>query len=312
MAMAMSKKLQDIRKKIDALDDKIHDVLMQRAELIEDIAAEKRKAGLQFVHPAREAQMIRRLLARHKGALPQAAIVRIWRELVGAVSLLQAGLKVSVYVEEDNTAIWDHAKAYFGSVVSMQKLSSPLVALASVREGESSFAVLPWPQDNEENAWWTFLFNQENDEIKIVCALPYGSIEGQTSDPHSKALVISAINFDESGQDHSFIALEIDQSVSRGRLVDALKELDFEPLGMTSITQADAAGHSMHLIEVDDYLDEHDERLKEFTAKFEEFQARCKAIGGYPVPPVYRKSDVPVIENSMPAPPDNKKTGTDD
>lgn len=305
----MSKKLTDIRKKIDTLDNKIHDVLMQRAELIDDIAAEKRKHNLQFVHPAREAQMIRRLLERHQGVLPQAAIVRIWRELVGAVSLLQTGLKVSVFMKNDNMTIWDNAKAYFGSVVSMQKLSSPLVALSSVREGESSFAVLGWPEDNEDNAWWVHLFHQDPSDIKIVCALPYGSIEGQTNDPANKALVISKINFDESGHDHSFLALEIDRSVSRGRIVDVLKELDFEPLGVTSITNADSEGHSMHMVELDDYIAEDDVRLTEFMSKFEEFDARCKVLGGYPVPPVYSKSDVPAVETSIPSlPSENKRT----
>lgn len=282
----MSKKLQDIRKKIDALDNKIHDVLMQRAELIDDIAEEKRKNNLQFVHPSREAQMIRRLLARHKGSLPEAAIVRIWRELVGAVSLLQTGLKVTVAAPEGNTLLWDHSKAYFGSVVSMQKLSSPLVAVSSVREGESSFAVVPWPRDNEENAWWTYLMDPEN-EIKIVCAFPYGTVEGSPEDLENKALVISKINFDSSGEDHSFVALEVDRSVSRGRIVDVLKELAFEPLSVTSITNADDEGHSLHLIEVDDYLSDDDPRLEEFSQKFDSFQARVKALGGYPVPPEF-------------------------
>jgi chorismate mutase/prephenate dehydratase len=297
----MSKKLQEIRKKIDELDNKIHDVLMQRAELIEDIAAEKRKKNLQFVHPAREAQMIRRLMARHEGALPEAAIVRIWRELVGAVSLLQTGLKVSVYAEGENPLLWDYAKSYFGSVVTMQRLSSPLTAISSVREGESSFAVLPWPRDDEENAWWTYLLYEQ--DLKIVCALPYGQIEGDTSDPLNRGLVVSKINFDDSGEDHSFIALEVDQSVSRGRIVSVLQELGFDVLGITTKSRAGAVGHSMHLIEVDDYLDQQDERLEKFRAKFDEQEGRCAALGGYPVPPVYRKLNMFSVGKALPRAP---------
>lgn len=306
----MSKKLQDIRKKIDSLDHKIHDVLMQRAELINDIAEEKRRSGLQFVHPAREAQMIRRLLERHKGSLPEAAIVRIWRELVGAVSLLQTGLKVSVAAPEGNTLLWDHSKAYFGSVVTMQKLSSPLVALASIREGESSFAVLPWPQDNEQPSWWTYLMAPDS-EIKIVCALPYGTVENQPEDAANKALVISKINFDPSGVDHSFVALEVDRSVSRARIVDVLKELEFEPLGITSITNADDEGHSMHLIELDDYVAEDDARLEEFAQKFDEFDGRTKALGGYPVPPEFHEGEFKTGEPEPLTAPPSKMTGTE-
>lgn len=301
----MSKKLQEIRKKIDTLDNKIHDVLMQRAELIDGVAEEKRKAGLQFVHPAREAQMIRRLLKRHKGSLPQAAIVKIWRELVGAVSLLQTGLKISVYIEEGRNLIWDYAKEYFGSVISMQRLTSPLVVLSSVREGESSFGVLPWPKDNEENAWWTYLMAPDC-EIRIVCALPYGSIEGQHPDSENKALVISKINFDPSGEDHSFVALDVDQSISRGRIVDLFKEEGLELLSITSIMKADTDGHGMHLVEVNDYLAEDDKRLAEFATKFEDQTARCKVVGGYPVPPTYKTDDVPNVETPMPNAPETE------
>lgn len=77
-----SKELDEIRKKIDELDTRIHDTLKERAELVLKIGEEKRKNNIEIVQPAREAQMIRRLLSKHKGALPEMAVVRIWRELV--------------------------------------------------------------------------------------------------------------------------------------------------------------------------------------------------------------------------------------
>src|SRR5476649_492790 len=111
----MSKTVDEIRKTIDGMDNTIHDLLMQRAELVLKIGEEKRKNNVQVVQPDREIIMLRRLLARHKGPLPKEAVVRIWRELVGAVSLLQTGLKVAVAVPDDQSGIvyWDMAKDYF-------------------------------------------------------------------------------------------------------------------------------------------------------------------------------------------------------
>lgn len=282
----MSKKLLDFRKKIDALDNKIHEALLQRVEIVEKIAELKRSESLDFVQPSREAQMIRRVLSQHKSTLPQAAIVRIWRELVGAMSMKQTGLKVAVCLENDNIKIWDYARSYFGSVVPMQKVSDPIMAIASVREDDVSFAVLPWPHDYEGQSWWAHLLCQESD-IRIVGALPYGNIKGELSDPDNKAVIISKVKFEPSGEDHSFIALDIDQNVSRGRIVDALKELGFEPLGITSDLQRGAQGNSVHLVEVNDYLDAGDDRLARLAEKFDEQFARCAVLGGYPVPPVY-------------------------
>ena len=44
-----SQTLDDIRQKIDALDNRIHDTLMERADLVLKIGEEKRKKGIQIV-----------------------------------------------------------------------------------------------------------------------------------------------------------------------------------------------------------------------------------------------------------------------
>lgn len=284
----MSKSIEKIRKKIDALDNQIHEALQKRVELVEEIAAVKRKSKVDFVQPAREAQLIRRVLERHQSKLPPAAIVRVWRELVGAMCLLQTGLKVAVSMEEENLKLWDYARAYFGSVITMQKFSNPLVAIAAVREGDMSFAVLPWPQDEDQNPWWMYLMNNEVN-IKIVAALPYGSVEGEVNDVAHKGLIISKVAFDPSGDDHSFIALDIQPGVSRARIVDVLKSLGFEPLSITSKPPTEEQGHSLHLVEVNDYLAVDDPRLAEIEAKFEDHMVTCSALGGYPVPPLYQR-----------------------
>lgn len=293
----MSKKLQQIRKKIDSLDNKIHDVLMERAQLIDDIAAEKRKNNLQFVHPAREAQMIRRLLDRHTGSLPPAAIVRIWRELVGAVSLMQTGLKISVVHAPEQPDIWDISKNYFGSVVSMQRLPTPLAAIGSVREGESSFAVLPWPEDHVQNAWWHTLETNPDHQIKIVCALPYGAQTDLSLHASHKALVIAKIDFTPSGKDRSFLSISLNQDISRARILETLKEENFEPLTIYTQAKGLETGMISHLVEVKDHLDQQDERLETLNKAFETsqgdgFKGVFTALGGYPVPPVYDSKNV--------------------
>jgi chorismate mutase-like protein len=163
----MSAKLDDIRKKIDSLDNQIHDLLMERADLIMGVTEEKKKNNIPVVQPAREAVMIRRLLGRHRGPLPEAAIVGIWRELVGAVSLLQTGLKVAVSSAPTEAYCWDMAKNYFGTVLPMTKGMNSLMAVSSVRENESNFAVVPWPQDGEKAPWWPFLMNQKDENPSI-------------------------------------------------------------------------------------------------------------------------------------------------
>lgn len=285
----MSKTVDNVRKKIDALDNQIHDLLMERADLVLKIGEVKRKNKIQVVQPDREAVMIRRLLSRHKGPLPREAIVRIWRELVGAVSLLQTGLKVVVSVPDDHRGLiyWDMAKDYFSSVLPMQKASNALGALAAVRENEATFAVLPWPEDSETNPWWHFMLSETGDDaLRITARLPLGDRSQSEANPEFRALVVSRGRFETSNDDRSFLMFDLDADVSRARLVDAIRHVGLEPLGVFTAAANDDASRR-YLVEVDNYIAQDDEMIQKVLDHIDSADGRGLCLGGYPVPPVY-------------------------
>jgi chorismate mutase/prephenate dehydratase len=294
----MSQKLDEIRKKIDALDNQIHDLLMERADLIIGVTEEKKKNNIPVVQPAREAVMVRRLLGRHRGPLPEATIVGIWRELVGAVSLLQTGLKVAVSAAPNEGFCWDMARSYFGTVLPMVRSTNSLMAISAVRENDSNFAVVPWPQDGDKAPWWPFLVNQKEDRMRIVTALPYGSSSALNT-IRDRALIVSKTDFAPSGDDRSFIALEIDGAISRAKINDVFKSAGLELLSINTLPSTGA--RTSHLIEVNGYIADNDSQLPRLDEKFGS-NAKCVAIGGYPVPPMFK-----VVEKETSA---EKKTGT--
>ena len=296
----MSKTVDEIRRQIDSLDDQIHDLLMKRAGLVVRIGEEKRKNSVQVIQPAREIVMIRRLLGRHEGLLPKEAIVRIWRELVGAVSLLQKGLKVTVTVPDDNSGLiyWDMAKDYFSSVLPMAKAASPLVTLGMVREGEATFGVIPWPSDGAANPWWKFLLDEGGEApMRVVARLPLGDRSRESANPEFRGLVIARLKFEDSGDDRSCLALELDHSISRGRIADQARDIGLEPRSLYSCKMGEGRTNA-HFLEVDGYVAVNDERLKILLSKLGgEEGGKCICVGGYPVPPVY---DDKVGKNAMP------------
>jgi chorismate mutase-like protein len=302
-----SQELDDIRKKIDALDDRIHDTLMERAELVLKIGEEKRKKNIQVVQPAREARMIRRLLTRHKGVLPQMAVVRIWRELVGAVSLLQTGLKVAVSAPEAKADYWDLARDYFGSCLPMQKFGSPLSAISAVREGKSTFAVVPWPENEETQPWWVYLGDNAQETLNIIIRLPHGD-DPASQHPDERALVVSKAGFDDSGDDRSFLLIQCNQKVSRGRIVDVAKKLGMEALSLASSRTTMVEQPCFHLVEVNTYLNNADPRVAKFADTLEDDYARVTAVGGYPVPPIYSRNIEPnkSSDSTLKGPPADK------
>lgn len=285
----MSQSLEEIRREIDALDHQVHDLLMKRAELIVKVTEAKRRNQMHTVQPEREAMMIRRLLARHTGVLPREAIARIWRELVGAVSLVQTGLKATVTVPPDSKGLlyWDMAKDYFSSVLPMQKSETAQSALAAVREGEVTFAVVPWPELEDDKPWWSLLMNETGDNpMRIMARLPFGDRTRTHITPDHQALVVAKIKFEPSGDDRSFLALDLDHHISRTRIIDRCKDMGLPARTLYSMTHK-GSGNTLHLLEVDGYVAQDDPNLSELLNKLEYPEGRCLCLGGYPTPPIY-------------------------
>lgn len=281
----MSKMLSDIRVKIDKIDDKVHDLLMERASLVSSIAEAKRKSNLQMVQPAREAKMIRRLLARHKGPLPKQAVVRIWRELVGAVALLQTGLTVVVFSEDEGWPQWDMAKDYFGTIVPMKRISGAAGAISAVRNDEASFAVMPWPELDQQAAWWAHLFEQPGERMSVICALPYGMPGKGNGGFSRRALVVSKFEFLSSEDDYSFIGLELSSSISRTRIVERLTEIGLAVANLYSSKSARRADANVHLAEVRGFVASDAAVLDTVRQAFEGECSYIGVLGGYPAVP---------------------------
>lgn len=290
----MSKKLAEIRKKIDGLDDDIHDRLMQRADLVAEIAKEKKKSSMNVVYPAREAQIVRRLLGRHRGALPPLTVLGLWRALVGGLCMIQTDLKVVVACDDENQpngflGRWDMAKHYFGNVVQVSRSPTNLMAVASVRDREADFAVLPWPEDGVDSSdsepWWVYIYKAEQD-IRIVCALPYG-FEGEQGfvSQDNKAMGVSKGDFSPSGEDHSCLVLEINHEISRARIVDELERNDLSPLSLHTKAHFDGGENSLHMMIVEGYVAGDDSSLQQIADGFDLDGTVCLSMGGYPVPP---------------------------
>lgn len=282
--MYQSLPLEKIRKKIDSLDDKIHDLLMERADLIMAISEEKKKAGIQIVQPAREARMLRRLIERHRAPLPQETIIRIWRELVSSVSLLQTGLSVAVYAPAEIPEYWDMARDYFGTVLPMQRISTPENALNLVREEKVTFAVLPFPDNNADEAskqeWWSLLFDacDREEGISVIQRLPFGEKQHFDFERHP-VLVVAKAGFGESGDDHSLIGICFDDEISRSRILDEVKAAGIDVENMYGSAK-------QFIIDTHRYMTEDDETLATLRAALEKIgKSRVCLLGGYPSQP---------------------------
>src|ERR1700719_4127490 len=111
---AIPSDLEELRRRLDEIDDRLQDLLIERADVIAMVAEAKTKNGqLAALQPDREAEIIRRLARRHRGSFPVASLVRIWREVLSATVRLQSPFAVAVYAPPGAPGLWDLARDHY-------------------------------------------------------------------------------------------------------------------------------------------------------------------------------------------------------
>ena len=132
--MDVEKQLEALRKRIDALDDQIQDLISQRARCAQDVAKIKQEAGSDsFYRPGREANVLRRILDQNRGPLADEEMARLFREIMSACLALESPLTVA-FLGPEGTFTQEAALKHFGHSVN----TLPLGAIDEVfREVES-------------------------------------------------------------------------------------------------------------------------------------------------------------------------------
>lgn len=276
-----SPSLNDLRAEIDRLDDSMHKLLCERTAIVERIRS--LKGGGDVMRPGREAAIIRRLLRQHEGPLPKPAIARMWRELIAVQTLMQGPLSVAVYAPGDNTGLWDLARDHYGSHVPMHAVGSAHGALRAVSEGTASVAVLPLPESEEANPWWTSLLSDEDGMPRIVGRLPFVS-RGNARTTASGALVVAKVPLEATGEDATIVALHLATPFSRDRLGTVFRQAKIENVSYLGATASINADERVHLLELSGFLELDGPLLMGLERRLGEALYRLHVVGAYPIP----------------------------
>jgi chorismate mutase/prephenate dehydratase len=243
--------LDDLRREIDEIDDEMHDLLMRRTELVDAIGALKKSDGVPAIRPGREANILRRLMARHDGKFPRAQIVRIWREILSGTTRLQVDFAVAVQAPESAPGLWDIARDHYGSFTPMTALGTASQVLRAVTEGGASIGVLPVPQDGDSDPWWPHLVSVDPQTPRVISRLPFG-LPGNARAGGLQALAIGRGAPEATGADRTLLVIDTNREISRTRLFSVLKTGGLEPNFLAAVASApDAAAN---LIEFDGVL----------------------------------------------------------
>ncbi len=214
--------LSGLRAQIDAIDNSLHDLLMRRAGVVDQVGKLARAGKVAF-RPGREASIVRRLLARHAGPLPRRAIVRLWREMFAANIAIETPFAVTAF-DDGSGGFATAAREHFGALTPLRLHRSPAQAIAEVSAGAATAAVLPLPIEEEsaQAAWWIALLHRDEPRIHVVARLPFWASPRPDGANGVQALVVATSAPDPSGQDRTLLGLEAPAEMSRGRLAGDL------------------------------------------------------------------------------------------
>ena len=272
--------LADLRRQIDDIDVAIHDLLMKRTEVAQRIGAVKGEDSV-YMRPGREAIVLRRLIARHKGALPDALIVRIWREIFAAVTALQGPLAVAVYAPEGSFGYRNLARDHYGWRTPITAYRSAAQVLEAVSDGRATVGVLPVPVEDGVDLWWRNLARDGGAVPRIVARLPFALVEPPGADS-PVALAISVAGIEETGEDRAYLVIETGDLVSRGHLKQLLGEAGLDALDIQSCEEE--GERSLNLVEVEGFVPEDDARLARLMELGEGTLSHVWAVGGFALP----------------------------
>jgi chorismate mutase len=162
--------LAELRQEIDSIDSQVHSLLMQRGDIIDRLIQVKQtqEVGSAF-RPAREADMMRRLVQRHRGILPLDTVESIWRVIISTFTYVQAPFSVHADISVGESAMRDSARFHFGFTVPYVSHFNAPAAVEAVAKSKGDLALVS--ATSSRTPWWIAL--EPHDAPKIIARLPF-------------------------------------------------------------------------------------------------------------------------------------------
>ncbi len=267
--------LAGVRVEIDAVDDRIHALLIRRAELVEHVAATKRLPDGTLpkgaYRPAREASILRRLHTQNRKPMPFGMIFTLWRQIIGGFTAMQTPVTVSVMTGGGQTGLTATAREHFGAQAHLTQRDSFDQISDDIRSQAGTLGVIPADFGNTAQPWWTACAAGLPDAPHVVAAVPvYGD--------RITGYCISTTPLEESGHDETLLALNLGTAMPLSAVTDALGRAHIDG---TALAQAD----NEFLIRLNGFHVAPDGPIHQNLADALDIApSRIKVVGAYPTP----------------------------
>lgn len=195
-------KLTEYRAKIDALDKKIAQLMLDRCAVVREVAYLKTTHWPSDCHirGGREGQMHRTIAKRFEGTdIPPVVALAIWRQLIGASTQIESPLCIGTLATHPHHA-W-LAREYFGAQATVTTYPSLQGMLLGIAQSQTNIALLPPPPVASLSDWYEAEMLHKSG-FMIFARLPVTTQPSPGGSPG--ALAFAGITPEPSGDDVSY------------------------------------------------------------------------------------------------------------
>ena len=273
-------KLAALRREIDRIDESIHDLIIERTKVVEKVRNAKRGEKIK-IRPAREAEILYRLMKRHRGHFPKRELARIWREMIVATLRFEGPFSIAVYIGDNGAGYSDMARDQYGSFTPMSRHVSTRAVVEAVRNMQATVGILPLPRRDDEDHWWRLLVSETPDTPRVIARLPFISGAAGTD---LEALVICIIDQEQTGRDRSYLAVEADADIGFKAVEQALSQAGVSAVSHQVWHGPDRPAVWTYLVEVFGFVDTKGRQLNRLKDGLGRPAKRLVHLGGYATP----------------------------
>ncbi|MEE9145611.1 MAG: prephenate dehydratase [Candidatus Binatia bacterium] len=146
--MSRKESVDELRKKIDQVDEKIVGLLNERASFAQKIGHTKSQGKEEVYVPSREKEVFQKVSRLNQGPLPEQAIHSVYREVLSASRSLETSIKIAYFGPE---ATFTHmaAREKFGSSSTFVPMASIGDVFQEVIQGRVNYGVVPIENSTE-------------------------------------------------------------------------------------------------------------------------------------------------------------------
>jgi chorismate mutase/prephenate dehydratase len=134
--------LEELRKKIDEIDNQLVKLLNERAQVVVKIGTLKTKTDKPVYSPDREKDVFARITRANKGPLPDRCLIAIWRELMSGSFVLERPLRIG-YLGPAGSFSHTAAMLKFGQSVEYEPIAAITAIFDEVSKGHCDLGLAP-------------------------------------------------------------------------------------------------------------------------------------------------------------------------